>query len=124
MFLIVSADIVYLRCATSVKMVMKIAHYLRVNVSICIVHTGTFPLPIRSTRSSRSPKFCNQVRPTVIWFVHTISCRPLLDRYSTTHNHSRLLHDLNPTTTPILIRLSRSLTRSLLDRTRPILDLD
>jgi len=33
----------------------------------CIVVKATFPLPIRSSRPSRSPKFPDQARPVNLW---------------------------------------------------------
>ena len=61
----------------------------------------------RSDRLDRPdrPKFPDQARPTA---VHDFS-RPLLDRTRPPHDHSRLLHDFNPTTIAFSTRSSRPL---------------
>lgn len=78
-----------------------------------------FSLPLRSTQSSWSPTFPDQVRPTAWWGLYTTSFRPLLDGTRLPHDHSRLIHDINSTPTPISTRSSRPFTiptRALLDQ--------
>ena len=48
-------------------------------------HYGMFPLPIRSTRSFRSPKFPDQSRPTAVHDFFRTATRP----YTTTHDSSK-----------------------------------
>ena len=80
---------------------------------------GGFPLPIRSTRSSRSPKFPDQARPCSTKGEYTTSSRPLVDHTRFPHDYSRLLHDVNPTTFPISARSSRPLHDPYTISTRP-----
>ncbi|KAH3822075.1 hypothetical protein DPMN_123845 [Dreissena polymorpha] len=49
------------------------------------IKEGGFPLPIRSIRSSRSPKFPDQTRPSSTKRVYTTSFRPLVDNTRTPH---------------------------------------
>jgi len=72
-----------------------------------------FPLPIRSTRSTRSPKFPDQARPSSTKGVYTTSSRPLVDHTRFPHDYSRLLHDVNPTTFHQSCRPTQTSTRSL-----------
>ncbi|KAH3886622.1 hypothetical protein DPMN_010633 [Dreissena polymorpha] len=53
---------------------------------------GGFPLPIRITRSSRSPKFPDQTRPSSTKRVYMTSSRPLVD-------NTRIPHDSFTTST-------------------------
>ena len=101
-------------------------HYERYGLStvqLVGIPYGTFPLPIRSIRSSWSPKFPDQARPTTIGFVHTTSSR----RYSTAHEPHTTTNDLSTISTRqplrslldikmIVLISTRSLTQSLLDQ--------
>jgi len=115
--------------------------YANFRIQRAITHSkGRFSPPIRSTRSSRSPKFPHQARPNSIKFDQLLDrgcTRVLPDRYSARHDPHTTIHNSSTTSTR---QPSRSLydhldlyaisTRSVLDQlnlfstsTRLLLDL-
>ena len=102
----------FMLCAT-LRYIIGMEHYAKFPLPIRSTRSSRppkfpdhakFPLPIRSTRSSRPPKFPDKARPSSTEFVYTASSRPLLDH---TRPHT-IIHDSCSMST-------RQLLRSLLD---------